>query len=204
MLSARFMKITLGVASLSTCLVLGSAAAQTSGPTVLSATSSQCEIFLAISRVIPAECEPGYVKPKSLSRSLVRRNTKQAPPAPVVQDKPSESLVAAMTIRFAYDSAELTDNAMNVLSKLARVLRNELMEDIPFAIDGHADRSGDDEYNRKLSLKRAGSVRDFLVHQEGVDPSRFEVSGYGASRLLDRSDPFSHVNRRVEFRNLGG
>lgn len=204
MLSARFVKITLGAAPLVVCLFLGTAIAQTSGPTVLSVTSSQCEIFRAISRVIPAECEPGYTAPKPLSRGLVLRNTKLAPPAPVVQDKPSENLVAALTIRFAHDSADLTDNAMNVLSKLATVLRNELMEDIPFAIDGHADRSGDDEYNRTLSLERASSVRDYMVQHESIDAARFAVSGYGASRLLDRSDPLSHVNRRVEFRNLGG
>jgi outer membrane protein OmpA-like peptidoglycan-associated protein len=182
--------------------VSGTAVAQS--PTLLTDTSSECDIFKAISRAIPAECQDGYKADEPLTRSLVRKNQKTAPPPPVIQETPSNGFVAAMTVQFAYDSAELTGQAKAVLDKLANVFNNELMYDIPFAIEGHADQQGSPEYNHQLSIKRAAAVRDYLVGMQGVDPNRFEVSGYGSARLLDADNPYSAINRRVEFRNLGG
>ncbi len=173
-------------------------------PILLNDTSSECDIFKAISRAIPAECQEGYKANEPLTRSLVRKNQKVAPLPPVIQETPSNGFVAAMTVQFAYDSAELTIQAKTILDKLAKVLNNDLMYDIPFAIEGHADQQGSPQYNQQLSLERAAAVRDYLVDVQGVEPKRFEVSGYGSARLLDADNPYSAINRRVEFRNLGG
>ena len=89
-----------------------SSAASAQNSTVLSKDASKCEIFRAISRVIPGQCAPGYKARKPLTRSLVRRNVKQAPPAPVVQSKPAGDLAAALSIQFALDSVELTPQAI--------------------------------------------------------------------------------------------
>ncbi len=65
-------------------------------------------------------------------------------------------------------------------------------------IEGHASKDGNEEYNLKLSLKRAESVRDELV-KLGVDASRLEVKAMGESQPLKGDQNTAKNNRRVEF-----
>ena len=69
-------------------------------------------------------------------------------------------------------------------------------------IGGHADASGPEDYNQRLSQARAASVRDYLENRHGIAPSRLQVVGYGESAPLPGTDPFAGVNRRVEFEPL--
>jgi OOP family OmpA-OmpF porin len=70
-------------------------------------------------------------------------------------------------------------------------------------IGGHTDRRGRFWPNRRLSQKRAGAVRHYLLTR-GVDPARLEAKGYGWSRPRDRrrSRRAKDRNRRVEFEVL--
>lgn len=67
-------------------------------------------------------------------------------------------------------------------------------------IDTHADDRGTRREGFSLSLRRAQSIRDFLV-QRGVNPSRLSLAGYGDLAPLDRAhDEVTRArNRRVEF-----
>ena len=44
---------------------------------------------------------------------------------------------------------------------------------------GHTDRLGNEDYNKKLSVKRAEAVKSYLVSAKGVDPSNVFVDGKG-------------------------
>ena len=46
-------------------------------------------------------------------------------------------------------------------------------------IDGHADRTGTNPYNVRLSLRRAETVRDELVDGYGIDPDQIVIAAYG-------------------------
>ena len=68
-------------------------------------------------------------------------------------------------------------------------------------IEGHTSTEGSDEYNMKLSQKRAESVKAYLV-KKGMKAELLEPVGFGESRpLLDdeESDEAKEKNRRVEF-----
>lgn len=67
-------------------------------------------------------------------------------------------------------------------------------------IEGHTDDVGDEEYNLKLSRKRAQAVARYLT-KNGIDRSRLTYRGYGEGRpLLGKTDAESRSkNRRVEF-----
>ena len=77
-------------------------------------------------------------------------------------------------------------------------------------IMGHADSSpiGDNKNNTnwELSISRGLSVLEYFVKQKQLDPERFAVGGYGASRPVHPGDSPEHqaLNRRVEiiFRHL--
>ncbi|MEO1018876.1 MAG: OmpA family protein, partial [Pseudomonadota bacterium] len=68
---------------------------------------------------------------------------------------------------------------------------------------GHTDAAGSDTYNQSLSELRAASVRDYLVQNYDVDPSRLLTEGRGEAQLLGGYSPDAGENRRVEFQAEG-
>ena len=68
-------------------------------------------------------------------------------------------------------------------------------------IEGHTDSIGSSTYNKKLSQKRAESVKDFLVEREEISSSRLSARGFGEARPLSDNDSEEgrEQNRRVEF-----
>ncbi|MBR9978191.1 MAG: OmpA family protein [Bacteroidetes bacterium] len=67
-------------------------------------------------------------------------------------------------------------------------------------IRGHTDSEGSDSYNKNLSIRRALAVKNFFV-RAGVDPSRMQAKGFGATRpIMDNSTELGRAfNRRVEL-----
>lgn len=65
---------------------------------------------------------------------------------------------------------------------------------------GHASRPGSAVYNQRLSLKRAQTVKDYLVAR-GVDPSQISIEGRGASEPItqERNTAERDQNQRVEI-----
>lgn len=71
-----------------------------------------------------------------------------------------------------------------------------------FEISGHTDVRGEDDYNTKLSDKRARFVRELLI-KRGVDPSSLVAVGRGKTEPIIKdaqTEPEHEQNRRVEVR----
>jgi OOP family OmpA-OmpF porin len=70
--------------------------------------------------------------------------------------------------------------------------------------EGHADEVGSDDYNLKLSEKRAQMVKNFLAKQPGLTPDSLSVAGFGKTRPVNNSgsEEGRAQNRRVEIRLL--
>lgn len=117
-----------------------------------------------------------------------------AEPAP--QGKPSS---LALPVQFAFDSADILPAAKTQLDALAEGIRL-LPGDKSVAIEGHTDAAGSDDYNEKLSQRRAQAVKRYLVAQHGIEPARLRAIGMGEYRTLDGRDPHAPENRRVQFR----
>jgi OOP family OmpA-OmpF porin len=71
-------------------------------------------------------------------------------------------------------------------------------------ITGHTDSTGAAEYNQKLSVRRAETVRDYLISLGG-DASKMEVAGMGATKpVADNKTAAGRAhNRRVEVEVVG-
>lgn len=67
-------------------------------------------------------------------------------------------------------------------------------------VTGHCDETGSANFNRKLSLKRANFIRDFLV-KTGLAPFRIETWGMGNNNPIadNKTEEDRRLNRRVEF-----
>jgi outer membrane protein OmpA-like peptidoglycan-associated protein len=83
-------------------------------------------------------------------------------------------------ISFAVGSANIDANFKSVLDTFASGLAKNPTSIV--TIIGHTDSSGSDAVNNPLSLKRANSVRDYVV-SKGIASSRFLTEGHGSESL---------------------
>ena len=72
----------------------------------------------------------------------------------------------------------LTASARESLAKFAGVVAS--YPSLRYVVEGHTDNTGSEAKNRELSLKRAISVRDYLIGQ-GIAASSTDVAGLGSS-----------------------
>ena len=74
------------------------------------------------------------------------------------------------------------------------------MDKYDFVVKGHTDTRGSDEYNQKLSIKRANRIRTLLI-QKGIPAEKMKIEGYGESMPLipnAQTEEEHAQNRRVE------
>lgn len=105
------------------------------------------------------------------------------------------------TVRFAFDSAELTPDTQAALARTAEDIQRGADPSEPITLVGHTDSIGPAVYNQRLSLRRAETVRRALGLTLG-DPYRFEVSGKGETApLADERRPDGSDNPAGRARN---
>jgi OOP family OmpA-OmpF porin len=109
-----------------------------------------------------------------------------------------EPMAIVTNINFDFDRTEVRGDVKHRLSRVIQLLRE--MPDIDVVVIGYTDDVGSKEYNLELSLRRAESVRDYMVTQ-GIERQRLSVSGRGmADPFVSNSTPEGRaVNRRGEF-----
>lgn len=106
-------------------------------------------------------------------------------------------------IFFDFDDASLKTESLSAISNVALALKYN--PQIRILIIGYTDNTGSAEYNKRLGLKRAQNVADFLKLQ-GIDAGRIEIEGRGeAEPLTDvKTSDAKRLNRRVQFQIIEG
>jgi OOP family OmpA-OmpF porin len=104
-----------------------------------------------------------------------------------------------LNIRFEINQAELRPETEASLDEMARYLKSH-PEILLVEVQGHADETGPEGYNKQLSWLRATTARDALVRR-GVDFRRLKPVGYGESRPIANNDTEEgrRANRRVQL-----
>ncbi|MRG45783.1 OmpA family protein [Chitinophaga sp. SYP-B3965] len=108
-----------------------------------------------------------------------------------------------LNIHYEYKDWSVRDQDNPSLDQLAAFLKTH--PDVYIVVASFTDSRGNDEYNMKLSQKRAGSIVDYLVSKD-IDRGRLNPIGYGETRLLNKcgdnvdcTEEEHQQNRRAEF-----
>lgn len=104
-------------------------------------------------------------------------------------------------IQFDFGSDKLTAESKRQLDVFGAALRSSELTPARLKVAGHTDRIGDEAFNDSLSLRRANSVRSYLMSEFGLDPARLDPVGYGETAPLVEGDneETRALNRRVEM-----
>jgi outer membrane protein OmpA-like peptidoglycan-associated protein len=104
-------------------------------------------------------------------------------------------------VNFEFNKATLTAESEIILQRALRALNGS--PELRVLITGHTDNVGSAAYNKKLSFRRAESVKSWLV-KNGVALKRLSVAGKGFDEPIDdnTTDAGRANNRRIEFHVL--
>ena len=114
----------------------------------------------------------------------------------LVSTKDVKSKTSSITINnifFDFDSAVLKKESTSELKRLVTFVQENSIAKIK--IIGHTDKVGSDEYNKKLSLDRANSVKKYVA--KALPKLQITTEGKGATVPIDTAD--DSKNRRVEI-----
>ena len=102
------------------------------------------------------------------------------------------------SIRFDFDKADIEPQYRDILNRIAGVLMT--LQGYSIYVYGYTDDIGTQDYNLKLSGRRAQAVRDSLV-QAGINPGLITTKGFGKSdpRMKGDNAQARAANRRVEI-----
>ncbi len=103
---------------------------------------------------------------------------------------------------FDFDKSVIKPEGKAKLDDLSNKIRGINLE-VVIAI-GHTDSIGTDEYNQKLSVRRAESVKAYLV-SKGVEPNRIYTEGKGEKQPVatNKTAEGRAKNRRTEIEVIG-
>ncbi len=115
-------------------------------------------------------------------------------------DGADDLVLYTLNINFDTDSAEIKPRYFDDINIIGKVLKRN--EGSTAVIEGHADKrkTSSAPYNKKLSLRRARSIKSYLVKRLGIAENRLTSKGYGFERPIAPNDPETGnpENRRVE------
>jgi OmpA-OmpF porin, OOP family len=109
-----------------------------------------------------------------------------------------QQTVVVRAVDFEFNSTRLTAPAQQTLDEVATALAAQ--PELRVEIQGYTDSVGGDDYNLRLSQRRADAVKFYLV-SKGANGSALSARGYGKANPLVSNDTAENraKNRRVAF-----
>lgn len=154
-----------------------------------------------------ASVDKQYLPKPIIAKPTKPIDRKHIGPTPVKSTSPAINSPSVNTIDiriiFAVDSAELTPEGEKQADELGKRLQQKLQDSTEVAVlVGHSDMNGGDEYNDKLSEKRAAAVKSYLISKFPELNGKLSEQGMGKRQpLFEEMDEQSQsLNRRVEVK----
>ena len=108
-------------------------------------------------------------------------------------------VITTLRIHFDFNKAKIKKIYYPEIKKVAEILKAN--PKLKIEIDGYTDDIGTQEYNLKLSKKRAEAIKNVLVKVYKIDPKRIITKGFGEKYpLVPNTTPTNRaLNRRAEI-----
>lgn len=156
--------------------------------------SKYCQIYNGLSVDVPPI---DYDKIEDIVKKYIPKEVVKE----VVVDKTSATTEkwVLVGVNFDFNSAKITAASYPILYDAAKtLLKNQNMN---VEIQGYTDNVGSEQYNLKLSQKRADAVKAYLV-SKGISASRLKSVGYGEKDPVadNKTADGRAMNRRIEFK----
>jgi outer membrane protein OmpA-like peptidoglycan-associated protein len=161
--------------------------------------SSPGDIFTINTIQPPPDTAGDYARRMAALRAKREREIQDSIAAALAaKPKPEQTDVFGRAL-FAFDSYILTPKSKKDLQIVVKKMKGNKQYKI--SVEGHTDAIGSEEYNQKLSERRAASVKKFLI-QNGVQAKRIESRGFGELNPIADNDTEEGraENRRVEVK----
>jgi OOP family OmpA-OmpF porin len=112
----------------------------------------------------------------------------------VVQEKP---VSFNLYVKFDFDKDTIRPEEKDNIDEVGSFLA--MHPEITLTLEGHTCNMGPEKYNLGLSMRRAESVKRYMVDKFNIDPARLTAVGYGYSRPLESNATKAgrEANRRV-------
>ena len=106
-----------------------------------------------------------------------------------------------LKIQFDVNSYTIRKGSYKILNELGKALSDPRLRERIITVNGHTDSDGKEKYNVRLSLNRAGAVKQYLIDHYNISQDQLKVVGYGESMPLkpNTSKENKQLNRRVEI-----
>jgi outer membrane protein OmpA-like peptidoglycan-associated protein len=107
-------------------------------------------------------------------------------------------IVSLSDVLFDFNQASLKPGAREKLAKVSGILL--AYPTLHMNVEGHTDSVGSDDYNLKLSQRRADAVRDYLT-SNSINAANVQATGLGKDGPVASNDTAAgrQQNRRVEM-----
>lgn len=119
-----------------------------------------------------------------------------------------EEPIRLNSIYYDYNDDKILPDAEPQLQLLLDLLNQ--YGDMVIELSSHTDARGNDDYNQRLSQRRAQSAKNWIVAR-GIPDARIEAVGYGETQILNQcvnnvecTEEEHRFNRRTEFKILSG
>ena len=146
---------------------------------------------------VPAPKPPPPPEPKPRAPEPEKPKPEPEKPKPV-----AEKVTFAADVLFDFDKAVIKPEGKSKLDDISNKAKGVNLE-VVIAI-GHADSVGSDAYNQRLSVRRAESVKAYLV-SKGIEANRVYTEGKGEKQPVadNKTADGRAKNRRVEIEVIG-
>ena len=120
--------------------------------------------------------------------------------APVPAPKAEVKFIVLEDAHFDFDKSTLTKEGEGILKRNIEVMKEN--PGINVRVAGYTSASGTEDYNQKLSERRAKTVEDYLIKEGGIAPGRLTKIGYGERRPATYEPIPEEINSKAAKSNM--
>lgn len=140
---------------------------------------------------------PAYVAPPPAPAPEPVAVVAPPAPAPVAVAPERQRVSFSADTLFGFDAAAVRPEGKTALDSFSNQLSGTTYESI--SVEGYTDRKGSDAYNQTLSGERANSVKDYLVTNGKIDPTKISAVGKGESAPVTKMEDCSDKLPRAQL-----